>query len=178
MAKRPRVVRNAAATTVAAAPQLVMGRSPSDLVDLVLVEIDSTLKQAGGNRVRAVKLGLRRMHADGLITDRDLERLLRMSRVIFAGDLGKRQPKAVVKELDEIYREMVADIESSSTAIAMVGVSYSKSADRAVGAGGVFGTVVGVLVGGVVGQPGLGGLVGGLVGGWAAALCEEEEEDT
>src|SRR5262245_13386413 len=81
----------------------VLGVSPGDLIDVIQAEIARTLKEAGGNRLKAVNLGLRRMHASRLITNSDLKawkrRVSSSSRWRPARSLLKRQRRSWTRSI-------------------------------------------------------------------------------
>jgi hypothetical protein len=62
-----------------------LGISPGDLVSVIQAEADRTIKEAGGNRQKAINLGFRRMYTNGLITDTDLKRLEHVSLICLPG---------------------------------------------------------------------------------------------
>ena|SRR5262245_33068975 len=148
----------------------VLGVSPGDLIDVIQAEIARTLKEAGGNRLKAVNLGLRRMHASRLITNSDLKRLEKASLIIFSVEAGKKSPEAAAAELDTLYLDAVRDPEGSTTGATMVGVMYSARSQQTAAAAGLMGMVVGGLL---TGGPG-GALVGGLIGWTLGGGCKKD----
>src|SRR5678816_3165325 len=97
--------------------------SPGDLISVVQEEAERTLKEAGGNRQKAVNLGLRRMRANGLITDADLTRLERVSLIVFQVEAGKQSSKDAAAAIDSPNRDSLDVPMSSEMGSTMVGVS-------------------------------------------------------
>lgn len=155
-------------------PRRTIGISPGDLVDAVTREIDAILKDVGGDRLKAVKVGIRRMHGARLIADSDVDRLNTVCDAVFAASAGKRSPAETVQQLDDIYGEMVLDPGSSELATTMVGVAYSTRQEQNMATLGLFGMVTGGLVGAAVGNAAVEAAVGGIVGGWVGARCEDD----
>jgi hypothetical protein len=142
-----------------------LGVSPADCIDGIRAEVDRTLKQAGGNRLKAIKLGFGRMHASGLITTADLKRLERASLIIFSVDAGKTSQEDGAEELDRLYLAAVADPESSTMGTTMVGVTYSARSKTTAQLAGLMGMVVGGILTGGSGGALIGGLIGWTLGG-------------
>ena len=88
------------------------GMAPGDYIDVVRSEVGSLLKQTGGNPLKAVNLGFRRMRDDGLITDNDLKRLQKVSLIVISAEQGKHTQQEAVAKLDKLYLEAAADPES------------------------------------------------------------------
>jgi hypothetical protein len=147
-----------------------LGVSPGDLIDAIQAEVDRTLKEAKGNRRKAVNLGLQRMHVNGLITHADLRRLEKACLIIFSVDAGKKSQHNAVSELDALYLDAVRDPESSTMGTTMVGVMYSARNKQTAAAAGLMGMLVGGLL---TGGPG-GALIGGLIGWTLGGGCKKD----
>lgn len=147
-----------------------VGVAPGDCIDAIRAEVDRTLKQTGGNRLKAINLGFRRMHSSGLITNSDLKRLEKASLIIFAVDAGKQSQEDGAEALDKLYLDAVADPESSTMGTTMVGVTYSARTKQTAAAAGLMGMLVGGLL---TGGPG-GALVGGLIGWTLGGGCKKD----
>ncbi|HKB05525.1 MAG TPA: hypothetical protein VKD90_25095 [Gemmataceae bacterium] len=139
---------------------------------MIQEEADRTIKEAGGNRQKAINLGFRRMHTNGLITDTDLKRLEHVSLIVFQVESGKQCPEDASKALDALFRQSLDDPRSSEMGSTMVGVSYSARNSTVAPALGLFGMLVGGLLTGGSG----GMLIGGLIGWGAGKVCGDEED--
>lgn len=159
-----------------------LGISSADLVDAVQSEIQKLLKQAGGNRAKAVKIAFGRLRGKGLLSDSDMARCDALMRILFDVDGKKCSQHEAVARLDKLYQEAVVDPEATQLGVSMVGGTYSKAQDRSVAIGGLFGMVVGAAVGFAIGcalgdcegGAGIGLTVGLIVGGWLGGLCEAD----
>ena len=149
-----------------------LGISPGDLSSVILEEADRTIKQAKGNRQRAINLGFRRMRANGLITDTDLKRLEKVSLILFKVDGGKQSSEQASAEIDKLFRESLDDPASSEMGSTMVGVTYSARNSTVAPGMGLFGMLIGALIAGSSG----GMLIGGLIGWGVGKVCGDEED--
>jgi len=147
-----------------------LGVSPSDLVDAIREEVDRMLKEAGGNRRKAINAGLRRMHASGLITSADLKRLEKVSLIVLEVEAGKRSQEDGVAVLDRLYLDAVKDPDGSSMGSTMTGVMYSARSKQMGQALGLMGMVIGGLL---TGNP-WGALIGGLIGYTLGGGCKKD----
>ena len=68
---------------------LTLGISPGDLASVIEQEVRHTIKDAKGDRHRAVDLGFRRMQRDHLLTEADVKRLEQVSLVVFQVEAGE-----------------------------------------------------------------------------------------
>lgn len=149
-----------------------MGIAPGDLAAVIEEEADRAIKEAGGNRRKAITLGLRRMRSNGLITDADVKRLEQVSLIVFQVAAGKQSPEKGSARLDALYRESLADPAASEMGSTMVGTAYSARNSTVAPAMGLFGMLIGGLLTGGSG----GMLIGGLVGWAAGKVCGDEED--
>lgn len=149
-----------------------LGISPGDLISIIQEEADRTIKEAGGNRQKAINLGFRRMHTNGLITDTDLKRLKRVSLIVFQVEAGKRSSEDASAAIDTLFRQSLCDRTASEMGSAMVGVSYSARNSTVAPAMGLFGMLIGGLLTGGSG----GMLIGGLIGWGVGKVCGDEED--
>jgi hypothetical protein len=149
-----------------------LGIAPGDLISVIQEEADRTIKQAGGNRQKAINLGFRRMHTNGLITDTDLKRLEHVSLIVFQVEAGKQSSKDATALIDTLFRESLDDPTSSVMGSTMVGVSYSARNSTVAPAMGLFGMLIGGLLTGGSG----GMLIGGLIGWGVGKVCGDEED--
>jgi hypothetical protein len=147
------------------------GMSPGDYIDVIRAEVDRLLLQTHGNRLKALSLGFKRMVESGLITDRDLKRLEKVSIVIMSVEQGKYSSHEAVAKLDKLYLEALADPGASSMGATMIGVTYSARTNQNASAAGLMGMVIGGLL---TGGPG-GALIGGLVGWTVGGGCKEDK---
>ena len=146
--------------------------APGDLAAVIVDEATRAIRQAGGDRRKAIASGLRRMRGNGLITDADLKRLERVSLLVFQVEAGKQPAKKAAAALDAIYRQALADPGASEMGSAMVGVTYSARNSTVAPAMGLFGMLIGGLLTGGSG----GMLIGGLVGWGIGKVCGDEED--
>jgi hypothetical protein len=146
------------------------GVAPGDYIEVVEAEIDRLLKEANGNRLKAINKGFEQMRAIGLITDPDLKRLEKVSLAIIGVEEGKYPAKDIVTKLDKLYLEAVADPQSSTMGTTMIGVTYSARTNKTASLAGLMGMVVGGML---TGGPG-GALVGGLVGWVVGGGCKKD----
>lgn len=147
-----------------------LGMSPGDYIVVVEAEIESLLRQAGGNRLKAINLGFKRLRAEDLITDADLKRLEKVSLLVIGVEQGKYKAEDAVAKLDKLYIEALADAQSSTMGTTMIGVSYSQKNKQTAAFFGLAGMVVGgALSGGPVGA-----LIGGIVGWVAGGGCKKD----
>lgn len=151
---------------------LTWGISPGDLSSIIVDEADRTIAEAGGDRQRAVGLGLRRMHDSGLLTDADVKRLEQVSRTVFQVDAGRQSSEAAAAEIATLYREALDDRDASVLGATMVGSSYAARNSTVAPAMGLFGMLIGALLTGGSG----GMLIGGLVGWGVGKVCGDEED--
>jgi hypothetical protein len=149
-----------------------LGISPGDLVSVIQEEAERTIKEAGGNRQKAINFGFRRMRTNGLITDTDLKRLERVSLIVFQAEAGKRSYKEASAEIDTLFRESLDDPTSSEMGSTMVGVTYSAKNSTVAPAMGLLGMLIGGLLTGGSG----GMLIGGLIGWGVGKVCGDEED--
>ena len=149
-----------------------LGISPGDLISVIHEEADRTIKEAGGNRRKAINLGFRRMHTNGLITDTDLKRLEHVSLIVFQVEAGKQSSEDASAAIDTLFRESLDDPTSSEMGSTMVGVSYSARNSTVAPAMGLFGMLIGGLLTGGSG----GMLIGGLIGWGVGKVCGDEED--
>ncbi|MGH8545145.1 MAG: hypothetical protein ACREX3_16280 [Gammaproteobacteria bacterium] len=149
-----------------------LGNSPGDLISVIQEEADRTIKEAGGNRRKAINLGFRRMHTNGMITDTDLKRLERVSRIVFQVEAGRQSSKDASGAIDTLFRESLDDPTSSEMGSTMVGAIYSARNSTVAPAAGLFGMLIGGLLTGGAG----GMLIGGLVGWGVGMVCGDEED--
>lgn len=146
--------------------------APGDLAAVIVDEADRAIRSAGGDRRKAITVGLRRLRTNGLITGADLKRLEQVSLLVFQVEAGKQPPEKAAAKLDAIYRESLADPEASEMGSAMVGVTYSARNSTVAPAMGLFGMLIGGLLTGGSG----GMLIGGLVGWGIGKVCGDEED--
>jgi len=149
-----------------------IGETPSDYIDAIRDEVDRTLREAGGNRLKATRLGVERVYSSGLITTSDLKRLNKASVIVFEVDAGKRSQEEGAGALERLYREAVADPEASEMGATMVGVTYSARTNQTAAGAGLMGMIVGGLL---TGGPG-GALVGGLIGWTLGGGCKKDDD--
>jgi hypothetical protein len=149
-------------------PERMPGVSVGDCIDVVGAEMAAVMAQAGGNVLKAVQIGLGRMHASGLITDADLARLEKVSVIVLTVEEGKRKPEDAATELDRIYLEALADPSSSTMGVTMIGTTYSARSKQTAAAAGLMGMLVGAML---TGNP-WGAAVGGLVGYYVVGGCK------
>lgn len=149
-----------------------LGIAPGDLISVIEEEADRTIKEAGGNRRKAINLGFRRMHSNGLITDTDLKRLEQVSCIVFEVEAGKQSSEEASAAIDTLFRESLDDRTASEMGSTMVGVSYSAKNSTVAPAMGLFGMIVGGLLTGGSG----GMLIGGLIGWGVGKVCGDEED--
>ncbi len=149
-----------------------LGVSPGDLASVIHEEADRTIKEAGGNRQKAINLGFRRMHTKGLITDTDLKRLEHVSLIVFQVEAGKQAVEDASVAIDTLFHESLDDPTSSEIGSTMVGVSYSARNSTVAPAMGLFGMLIGGLLTG--GSGGI--LIGGLIGWGVGKVCGDEED--
>jgi hypothetical protein len=146
------------------------GVAPGDTIEVVEAEIDRLLKEANGNRLKAINKGFEQMRANGLITDPDLKRLEKVSLTVIGVEEGKYPAKDAVAKLDKLYLEALADPQSSTMGATMIGVTYSARSNKTASLAGLMGMVVGGML---TGGPG-GALVGGIVGWVAGGGCKKD----
>jgi hypothetical protein len=149
-----------------------LGLSPGDLSSVIKEEADRTIKEARGNRQKAINLGFRRMRANGLITDADLKRLERVSLIVFKVEAGKQSQKDGAAAIDTLFRKSLDDPMSSEMGSTMVGATYSARNSTVAPAMGLFGMLIGALLTGGSG----GMLIGGLIGWGVGKVCGDEED--
>lgn len=149
-----------------------LGFSPGDLISVIQEESDRTIKEAGGNRRKAINLGFQRMRDNGLITDADVERLEHVSRIVFQVEMGKQPPEDAAAAIDRLFHESLDDRTASEMGSTMVGVSYSARNSTVAPAMGLFGMLIGGLLTGGSG----GMLIGGLIGWGVGKVCGDEED--
>lgn len=149
-----------------------LGISPGDLATVIEEEARRTIKEAGGNRQKALHLGFRRMHANRLITEADLRRLEHVSVIVFEVEAGKRSQEDAAASLDKLFRESLADPGASEMGSTMVGVTYAARNSTVAPAAGLFGMLIGGLLTGGSG----GMLIGGLIGWGVGKVCGDEED--
>jgi hypothetical protein len=148
-----------------------LGVSPGDLIDVIRDEVDRTLKEAGGNRLKAINMGLRRMHSSGLITDSDLKRLEKANVIVLEVDAGKLSHSDGAAALDKLYLDAARDPKASSTGATMVGATYSARDKRVASAAGIMGMIIG---GALTGGSPVGTLLGGLIGWTIGGGCKKD----
>jgi hypothetical protein len=139
--------------------------SPGDYIEVVQVEIDRVLKEAGGNQIKAFSLAFARMHDEGVITDSDVRRLEKVSVALIGVEQGKHPAAEVVPQLHQLYLEALADPGSSSTGATIIGLSYSARSKDTARLTGLMGMLIGGIITGGAGGALIGGLVGWTVGG-------------
>lgn len=149
-----------------------LGLSPGDLASVIEDEANRTIEEAGGNRQRAIGLGIRRMHGNGLLADADVKRLEQAARIVFQVDAGKQPAEEAAATLDTLFRESLDDPDASEMGSTMVGATYSARNSTVAPAAGLFGMLIGGLLTGGSG----GMLIGGLVGWGFGKVCGDEEE--
>jgi hypothetical protein len=149
-----------------------LGISPGDLATVIEQEARQVIKEAGGNRLKAINLGFRRMQAHRLITESDLKRLEQASVIVFEVEAGKRSQEDAAASLDKMFRESLADPAASEMGSTMVGVTYAARNSTVAPAMGLLGMVVGGLLTGGSG----GMLIGGLIGWGVGKVCGDEED--
>jgi hypothetical protein len=66
------------------------GVAPGDYIDVIRSEADRMLREANGNRLKAINLGFALMRGQGLIGDTDLKRLERVAVIVFGLEQGKQ----------------------------------------------------------------------------------------
>jgi hypothetical protein len=147
-----------------------IGVASGDYIDAIQVEVDRTLKRAGGNRHKAINLGFHRMLSSGLITNSDLKRLEKASLIVFAVDAGKQSHADGAEALDKLYLDAIVDPESSTMGTTIIGATYSARTKQTAQGVGLFGMLVGGLL---TGGPG-GALIGGLVGWTLGGGCKKD----
>ncbi len=149
-----------------------LGISPGDLASVIEDEARNAIKGAGGNRQKAISLGIRRMRANGLITDADVKRLEQVARIVFVVDAGKQSSEEAAATIDSLFRESLDDPEASEMGSSMVGVTYAARNSTVAPAAGLFGMLIGGLLTGGSG----GMLIGGLIGWGVGKVCGDEED--
>ena len=149
-----------------------LGISPGDLISVIEEEANRTIKEAGGNRHKAINLGFRRMHTNGLITDADLKRLEQVSLIVYQVEAGKQSSEEASAAIDTLFRKSLDDPMSSEMGSTMVGASYSARNSTVAPAMGLFGMLIGGLLTGGSG----GMLIGGLIGWGVGKVCGDEED--
>lgn len=149
-----------------------LGFSPGDLITVIQEESARTIKEAGGNRQKAINLGFLRMVKNGLITKSDLKRLERVNLIVFRVEAGKQSSENASAAIDKIFRESLDDPTSSEMGSTMVGASYSARNSTVAPAMGLFGMLIGGLLTGGSG----GMLIGGLIGWGIGKVCGDEED--
>jgi len=149
-----------------------LGISPGDLISVIQEEADRTIKEAGGNRQKAINLGLRRMHKNGLINNTDLKRLEKVNLIVFQVEAVKKSSKDASATIETLYRESLADPLATEMGSTMVGVTYSARNSTVAPAMGLFGMLIGGLLTGGSG----GMLIGGLIGWGVGKVCGDEED--
>jgi len=149
-----------------------LGISPGDLASVIEDEARRAIDEAGGNRQRAIALGIRRMHGNGLISDSDVKRLEQVARIVFLADAGKQSSEEASVTLDALFRESLDDPDASEMGSTMVGTTYAARNSTVAPAMGLFGMLIGALLTGGSG----GMLIGGLVGWGVGKVCGDEED--
>jgi len=147
-----------------------LGIAPGDLGPVIEEEAAHTIEEAGGNRQKAIEIGIGRMHSDRLITDADVKRLEHVSLIIFQVEAGKQSPQEASAAIDKLFSESLDDPMASEMGSTMVGVSYSARNSTVAPAVGLFGMLIGALLTGGSG----GMLIGGLVGWGVGKVCGDE----
>ncbi|WP_341977974.1 hypothetical protein LTA6_001968 [Microbacterium sp. LTA6] len=149
-----------------------LGMSPGDLATVIEDEARRIIEEAGGNRQRAIGLGIRRMRANGLIADVDVKRLEQVARIVFQVDAGKQSSEDATATLDTLFRESLDDPDASAMGSTMVGATYAARNSTVAPAAGLFGMLIGGLLTGGSG----GMLIGGLIGWGVGKVCGDEED--
>jgi hypothetical protein len=163
----------------------LIAMAAGDLLQTMFRETRSLLQEAGGDRFDALKLGLVRLRRDGLVNQRDLNRL---EALLEAARTASEQPLVtdeVPEQIRSTYHTLVADGRSSSVALAIGSLgnslvtpteaaeangtlTFTMARGRVEGAGAVLtGAMIGAGVGGEIGGlagAGIGVIVGGVVG--------------
>jgi hypothetical protein len=177
------------------------GYSAGDVHGAFVREARRALERAGGDALQATNTGLSRFRGDGLITAREVDRLSRILKVMFAqahGEDSRREYEAF-REVRGIYQTMVLESDASPTGLAIGSVAVdafltalldglrddgeerptaAASTGRrlvtmaADGAGAVIGGAAGGLIGGSEGAQ-AGAAVGGI---GASAIAEAIQE--
>ncbi len=166
--------------------------SAGDLRAGVLSEVARVLKQSGGNPLEALRHGLVRLHAQGLIKVSEVEVLEKVCEAVYAVQTGKRNEDGAFSEIRSIYQTLVAQMDTSPFALVLAGIAAgarpvlaaTEQSDTAVApaasrsntidAGILGGIIAGGIVGGAIGGFGgaiIGGIVGGIAGGVGTACA-------
>lgn len=160
-------------------PGRPLGISVGQLLDVAIPEIQKVLKECRGSQRKAAKVGLKRLHATNLLSDRDLKRLEKAYDLVFMVEAGKQTKEDVSSALSSIHAETLLDAEAAPLGITMIGVIYSRQQDKFIAGAAIIGGIVGAMIGFVVsgGNPeaaGLGFAIGLVVGAVVGAVCSEE----
>jgi hypothetical protein len=170
--------------------------SAGNMRDVAEAEGRRILLQAQGNRFNAIRLGIQRLQEIGSVNEKDVKNLNLVIDVI-SGPVEPEgsESKAFIK-VHRVYQEMLADSESSSTALGIVSVVnntfiqirqgnqgneevlFMKSDDaRLVGSfiGGIIGAFLGTVTGlggglGAATGSGVGAAIGALIADWLDSL--------
>jgi hypothetical protein len=156
-------------------------------------EVRAALRRARGNRLAAMKQGLGRLAEEGIITERDRDRLETVVDAVHAAREQASGTDEAPEKIRAIYHALVADNRSSAVAVAIASLANSlfTPTERA-GAGGTLtfqavsmgsraertiqGAIIGGLLGFMLGGPS-GAVAGAIVGGNAGAKSPSSDPD-
>jgi hypothetical protein len=156
-------------------PELGIGIGVGDLQSAAARELARLLKEARGNRAKAVKSVLERLHALSIINDADLRSLTRMFELGFKAADANGSVARQYFDARQLYDEMLATGTSTSTALALAASSIGSYQTVSEGETGVIYktsstsykqelAIAGAAIGGLFGQPAFGAIIGGTIG--------------
>jgi hypothetical protein len=148
-------------------------------------ELQRIMREAGGDRRKAVQLVLEKLRKLGLISEAELGSLSKVCQLDFDSAAGSMPPEKAYVEVRRIYDEMLAGGQASPTALALASASAGSyvSVEEVGGEPSVVfkkaGTNwqstlagAGALIGSALGGPG-GAAIGGAIGGVAGKVVDD-----
>ena len=82
-------------------------------------EVKRLMREAGGDRRKAVQLLLEKIHKLGIISEPELRSLSNVCELDFESAAGNMAPEKAYVEVRRIYDEMLAGGQASPTALAL-----------------------------------------------------------
>lgn len=171
----------------------VGGESMTELIgvgvgDLQLAashEVHRLMLKAGGDRQAVIPLVLEKLYELELVSESELESLVKCAEVGFECAKGKVSPEKAYIEVHQAYGEMLASGKASPTALAIISseagsyvsiedvdgeptVVYSKSSSNWQGTLAGAGALIGAAIGGPAGAA-----IGGAIGGVGGKIVDE-----
>jgi hypothetical protein len=164
-----------------------------DVLQTARREVRAALRRAKGNRLGAMKQGLGRLVEDGIITERDRDRLETIVDAVHTAREQSPGTDEVPEKIRATYHALVADSRSSAVAVAIASLANSLVTPTELTAVGgtltfkaasvgsraertIQGAIIGGLLGFVVAGPS-GALAGAIVGGNAGAKSSSSDPD-